>query len=83
MNERKDYVEMFLHLINNDISLIGGNPSAPALDGMSAPDDYKFLKLFFSIDPDMAIRISYNIIVLSSALKTYVNFEINLTSRSR
>ena len=48
MNEKKDSVDKLLHLINNDLSLIVGVPSAPALDGMSAPDDYEFLKLFFS-----------------------------------
>ena len=47
MNEKKDSVDKLLHLINNGISFIVGVPSAPALDGMSTPDDYKFLKLFF------------------------------------
>ena len=56
MNEKKDSVDKLLNLINNDISLIVGVPSAPALDGMSAPDDNAFLKLFFPIDPDIKIR---------------------------
>ena len=47
VNEKKDSVDKLLHLINNDMSLIVGVPSAPALDGMSAADDYEFLKLFF------------------------------------
>ena len=61
MNEKKDSVDKLLHLINNDISLIDGSYahilaqcSAPALDGMSAPDDYDFLQLFFfPTDPDI------------------------------
>ena len=56
MNEKKDSVDKLLHLINNDMSFIVGVPSAPALDGMSAPDDCEFLKLFFPVDPDMKIR---------------------------
>ena len=56
MNEEKDSVDKLLHLINNDISLIVGVASAPALDIMSAADDYEFLKLLFSVDPDMKIR---------------------------
>ena len=39
MNEKKDSVDKLLHLINNDISLIVGVASAPALEGMSAPGD--------------------------------------------
>jgi hypothetical protein len=49
MNEKKDSVDKLLRLINNDISLIVGSYvhileqcSGPALDGMSAPDDYEF-----------------------------------------
>ena len=68
MNEKKDSVDKLLHLINNDLSLIVGVPtqtythilaqfSAPALDGMSALDDYKFLKLFFHVDPDIKITV--------------------------
>ena len=55
MNEKKDSVDKILHLMNNDISLIVGDPSAPALDGMSAPGGYEFL-IFFPIDPDIKIR---------------------------
>ena len=56
MNKKKDSVDKLLHLINNDIALIVGVASVLALDGMSAPDDYEFLKLFFPVDPDMKIR---------------------------
>ena len=43
MNEKKDFVDKLLHLINNDMSFIVGVPSAPALDDMSAPEDYEFI----------------------------------------
>ena len=56
MNEKKDSVGKLLHFINNDMSFIVGVASAPAQDGMSAPDDYEFLKLLFPVDPDMKIR---------------------------
>ena len=56
MNAKKDSVHKLLNLINNDISLIVGVPSAPALDGMSAVDDCEFLKLFYSVDSYMKIR---------------------------
>ena len=49
LSEKKDSVDKLLHLINNDMSLIVGSYahifaqcSAPALDGMSAPNDYEF-----------------------------------------
>ena len=53
MNEKKDSVDRLLDLINNDVSLIVGDPPAPALDGMSAPRGYEFLKLLFPIDSDI------------------------------
>jgi hypothetical protein len=40
MNEKKDSVDKLLYLINNDISLIVGGPSATALDGISSEADY-------------------------------------------
>jgi hypothetical protein len=43
MNEKKHSIDTHLHLINNDI-LIVGVAFAPALDGMSAAEDYEFLK---------------------------------------
>ena len=52
-------------LINDDILIVVPTQTythilaqflAPALDGMSAPDDYEFLKLFFPVDPDMKIK---------------------------
>ena len=55
MNEKKDSVDKLLHLINNDMSLIFGVPSAPAHDGMSAVG-YEFLKLFFPVDSEMKMR---------------------------
>jgi hypothetical protein len=62
MNEKEDSVDKLLHLINNNISLIVGVPTAPALDGMSAPD-YKFLKLFLLLilieNQDKVIKFSY------------------------
>ena len=43
MNEKKHSIDTHLHLINNDI-LIVVVAFAPALDGMSAAEDYEFLK---------------------------------------
>ena len=65
--KKKDSVDKLLQLINNDILLIVGFPtqsyvhilaqcSVPMLDGMSAPDNYKFLKLFLPVDPHMKFR---------------------------
>ena len=42
MNKKKDSAYKLLHMISNDISLIVGDTSVPALDGMSAVDDYGF-----------------------------------------
>ena len=94
MNEKKNSVDKLLHLINNDMSLIVGVPtytyahifaqfSAPALDDMSAPGGYGFLKLFLLLILIWKSGQTYKIIILSSALKTYVNFQIYLTSISR
>ena len=55
MKEEKDSEDKLMRLINNDISLIVGVPSAPVLNGMSVADDYEFLKLFFPVDPDTKI----------------------------
>ena len=42
MNEKKDSVEKVLHLRNDDISLIVGDPPTPAPDGMSVPGATEF-----------------------------------------
>ena len=71
MNEKKDSVDKLLHLINNDISLIVDVPTFVAQFSAPALEE----------NHDKLIKLLYCLRLLK--LKTYVNLQINWTSRSR